>query len=355
MHASRVAREIRKLDMRAELAGVGGEYMVSEGVELLRHYKEFSFMGIIEVIANLSRLKKTLKELKRTIEQRNPDVLILVDFPGINLKLATHARKLGIKTCYYIAPKIWAWKEHRIKRIKKDVDQMFSILPFEKAYFHERGYEVEYVGNPLIEAIREYPFEEIELNVGQAHIAVLPGSRKQEISSSATIINEIARVNPQYHFHIAGVDNVDFALYKNYSSGDNISLHFGKTYNLLKVCNAAIVTSGTATLETALLNCPQVVVYRANPVSVFIARLLVKVRWISLVNLIADKTVVKELIQEEYTPQLVMQEIEKILKDHQYCAGMLAEYQLIRDKIGNESASKNVAKRLVGWLDPELA
>ena len=351
-HASRLARQIKKLDVRAEIEGYGGDFMEAEEVEVLRHYSVFSFMGILEVLPNLGKVRRTLKDCKQAIKDANPDVLVLVDFPGINLKLATFAKGLGIKTCYYISPKIWAWKEYRIKRIKRDVDKMMVILPFEVEYYKGKGFEVDYVGNPLIDAIKEYEFDnDFGVDENKVNIAVLPGSRKQEINASARVVNKIAKQAPDHEFLIAGVDNVEASLYEPYQGISNARIIFNKAYDILKHANAAIVTSGTATLEAALLNCPQVVVYKTNPINIFIARLLVKIRWISLVNLIAEKTVVKELIQKDYTVDMVMGEIHSILNDHQYCARIMIDYQELRGKIGTEAASKKAAAILTEWLE----
>jgi lipid-A-disaccharide synthase len=351
MHGSRLLREIRKNDSKAEIVAIGGDYVQEYADSLLMHYKEFSFMGIIEVLANLGKVRKTIRKIKALIKAHQPDVLLLVDFPGINLKMATYAKELGIKTCYYISPKIWAWKEHRIKRIKRDIDKMLVILPFEEGYYKKHNYEVDYIGNPLVDAIKEYDFDNsFQLDEVKVNIAVLPGSRKQEIVNSSAVINQIAKNNPTYNFLIAGVNNVDRQLYDRFEKLENIELYIDKTYDILKHCNAAIVTSGTATLETALLNCPQVVVYKANALSVFIARLLVKIKWISLVNLIAHKEVVKELIQEAYSATNVMKEISKIINDHGYCASMLSEYQELKNSIGTIPASKRASEAVVEWL-----
>lgn len=352
LHASKLAVQLKRQDVRAEIVGFGGAYMADEGVEILKHYSSFSFMGVLEVLFNLTKIRRTLREAKRAIKKANPDVLILVDFPGINLKLATYARKQGIRTCYYISPKIWAWKGHRIRRIKRDIDRMLVILPFEVDYYKARDFTVDYVGNPLIDSIKDYELDPaFQLDVGATNVAVLPGSRKQEIEASADVIKEIAHSAPDYKFHIAAVDNVDGSLYDVYQSIGNATIHINRTYEILKQANAAIVTSGTATLETALLNCPQVVVYRANPISVFIAKILVKIKWVSLVNLIANKEVVRELIQSDYNAKAVLAELDLILKDEKYCAGMMVEYQNLRDMIGAERASLKAARLIIEWLE----
>ena len=352
LHASKLANQLKRQDVRAEIDGFGGAYMEREGVNIIKRYSSFSFMGILEVVSNLGKIKKAFREAKKAILSSNPDVLILVDFPGMNLKLATYARRNGIKTCYYISPKIWAWRSHRIKRIKRDIDRMLVILPFEVAYYKASNYMVDYVGNPLIDSIRDYEYDQsFLLNEEDVNVAILPGSRKQEIEVSSNIIRQLGREAPEYKFHIAGVDNVDPSLYEPYKSLANTKVYMDKTYEILKQSNVAIVTSGTATLEAALLNCPQVVVYKANPVCVCVVKMMVKIKWISLVNLIAQKRVVKELIQKDYTSASVLNEINLIINDPQYCAGMMADYQQLREKIGTQGASKKVADLIIEWLE----
>ena len=352
LHGSKLASQLKKKDVRAKISGFGGKLMESEGVKIVKHYSSFSFMGVVEVLSNIRKIKRTLREAKESIKEADPDVLILIDFPGINLKLATYARQHGIRTCYYISPKIWAWKGHRIKRIKRDIDKMLVILPFEIDYYKSKNFDVDYVGNPLIDSIKDYEFDhDFQLDLNKTNIAVLPGSRKQEIVASSKVIDQIAKEAPDYTFHIAAVDNVDQALYDPYKSINNAHIHIDKTYEILKNSNAAIVTSGTATLETALLNCPEVVVYKANPISIFIVKLMVRIKWISLVNLIAGKEVVRELIQEEYNASSVLHEINKILNDEKYCAGMMADYQALREKIGTERASGKAASSIIDWLE----
>lgn len=354
MHAGKLAEALYKADFDATIVGVGGQYMKDAGVELLKQYQSFSFMGIVEVITNLTKVLGTIRSLKDEVLKQKPDVLILIDFPGINLKIATYARKLGIQTCYYISPKIWAWKAHRIQRIKRDIDKMLVILPFETAYYAQRNYTATYVGNPTVEAIKSYEFdpsfeENHHFSTGKITIAVLPGSRKQEIKASVKVIGKVAARKPQWQFLIAAVDNVAAELYDGYRHIANANVVFDKTYDVLKHCNASIVTSGTATLEAALLSSPQVVVYRANALSVYIAKLLVSVPWISLVNLIAEKAVVKELIQQEYNTENVLNELSLILNDHGYAASMLSEYLRIKDLLGYNSAARQAANSITNW------
>jgi len=339
------------LDYDSEIVGFGGDMMEEQGMTLLQHYQDYSFMGIWEVITHLGTIKKKLRECKKEIKKATPDVLVLVDFPGFNLRMAAFAKSLGIKTCYYISPKIWAWKKGRIKTIRKVVDKMLVILPFEVEFFKELNYEVEYVGNPLMDDVRTYDFEKFKES-SQTTVAVLPGSRVQELKSAKQVILDMAKLKPEYKFIVAGVNNLSRDMYTELESIKNIEVVFDRTYDILKQANAAVVTSGTATLEACLLSAPQVVVYRTSWLTYNIAKLVVNIEYLSLVNLIADKPVVKELIQEEFNAVTVLEEVDKILKNPDYCGNMLAEYQEIKEKIGHEPASKRAANSLIGWLTP---
>jgi lipid-A-disaccharide synthase len=350
LHASNLIKELRRIDFDNEVVGFGGDMMQAQGMQLLRHYKEFSFMGIWEVVRNLGTIRKVMKHCENAILAEKPDVVVLVDFPGFNLRMANFARNHGIRTCYYIAPKIWAWNKKRIKKIKSGVDKMLVIFPFEVNFFQSLDYPVEYVGNPLTDAVRTYPFEEVDLK--GTSIAVLPGSRLQEVKAALPVIVRMARLRPGYTFRVAGVDNLPTGIYAALKELPNVELVFDKTYDLLKSANAAMVTSGTATLEACLINAPQVVCYRTSALTYAIGKRLIKVPFISLVNLIANKPVVKELIQHDFTAEKVLEELDKILHDHQYCATMLADYQAIKEKLGFEPASRRAARSLVDWLMP---
>jgi len=349
LHASNLIKEINRLDYDAEIVGFGGDMMEEQGMKLLRHYKEYSFMGLWEVITHLRTIKKKLKQCEEEIKKTAPDVVVLVDFPGFNLRMAGFAKSLGIKTCYYISPKIWAWKKGRIKTIRKVVDKMLVILPFEVKFFKELEYEVEYVGNPLMDAVRTYDFEKSE-ETGQTTVAVLPGSRVQELKSAKEVILEMAKLRPDYKFVVAGVNNLPRSMYAELEDTKNVKVIFDKTYDILKQANAAVVTSGTATLEACLLSAPQVVVYRTSWLTYNVGRMVVNIDYLSLVNLIADKPVVKELIQDDFNAVMVLEEVDKILNDPAYCGNMLAEYQEIKEKIGYEPASKRAANSLMEWL-----
>lgn len=350
LHASNLVRQLYNQDLQAEVVAWGGNLTRDAGAQLLQHYNEISFMGIWEVLKNLATLKKKMDLCKSQISAFRPDVLILVDFPGFNLRMAEFARSLGIRTCYYISPKIWAWKKNRIKKIRAFVDKMLVILPFETAFYRELGYEVTYVGNPLMDAILDHRFDEhFQLPGGKQTIAVLPGSRQQEVARAIDVILDLAK-NRQYHFCVAGVDNLDPEIYAPLGSLDNVSLHFNKTYELLRACDAAIVTSGTATLEAALLNAPQIVVYRTSALTYYIGRLLVNIRFISLVNLIAGREVVRELIQHDYNAGTIEKELHQILNDPAKKEKIHKGYSEIGGLIGKNKASEKAASEIVNWI-----
>lgn len=351
LHASNLIKELKRRDYEAEIVGFGGDMMEEQGMTLLRHYQSFSFMGLWEVIKNLGTIKKRLKECKKAIEKQQPDVLVLVDFPGFNLRMAGFAKNLGIKTCYYISPKIWAWKKGRIKTIRKVVDKMLVILPFEVEFYKKLNFEVEYVGNPLMDSVRTHDFNLFEEE--GTKVAILPGSRAQELKSATPIILEMAKLRPEYKFLLAGVDNLPERLYKVFRAHNNIEIHFNRTYDILKSCNAAMVTSGTATLQACLLTAPQAVVYGTSWLTYRVGKLVVNIDYISLVNLIAGKEVVRELIQKDFNAVTVLEEIDCILEDPEYCGRMMVEYQEVKEKIGFEPASKRAADAIVGWLGIE--
>ena len=353
LHGSNLIKELKRSDYEADIFGFGGDMMKDQGMTLLEHYREYSFMGLWEVITHLGTIKRKLRKCKRSIRKTSPDVLVLVDFPGFNLRMAKFAKSLGIKTCYYISPKIWAWKKGRIKTIRREVDKMLVILPFEVPFYKDLNFNVEYVGNPLMDAVRTYDFEDSVVGT-ETTIAVLPGSRAQELRASKSIIVEMARHRPNYIFLVAGVNNLPQSSYSELQAISNVKVVFEKTYDILKQANASVITSGTATLEACLLSAPQVVVYRTSWLTYKVAKALVNVRYLSLVNLIADKLVVKELIQSDFNATLVLDEVDRILTEPAYCGNMLAEYQEIKEKIGFEPASKRAANSLWKWLRPPL-
>jgi len=347
MHASRVISELKQQDSNAEVVAWGGDFLQASGAQLLQHYREISFMGLWEVIRNLGVINRKLKLCKAQILDYQPDVLLLVDFPGFNLRMAEFAKSIGLKTCYYISPKIWAWKKGRIKKIRQFVDRMLVILPFEKEFYHELKYPVSYVGNPLVETIEEYPYDFSDLEESRASdnkkIAVLPGSRAQEVSKAISVINELAAKRTDIDFLVAGVDNLPTESYQGIEKFENVFIHYNKTYELLKMADVAIVTSGTATLETAIVGTLQIVVYKTSWFTYLIGRMLVKIKYISLVNLIAGKRVVAELIQSDYNAQTISKHVDMLLGDSKAIQEMKKGYVEIQEKLGQKKAAKNAA------------
>ena len=353
LHGANLMRALKTEDPNAEFRFLGGDLMLEQGGELVKHYKDMAYMGFLEVVLNLRTILKNMKFAKDDLMKYNPDALILIDFPGFNLKIAEFAKQNNIKVFYYISPKVWAWNQKRVLKIKKVVDKLFCILPFEVDFYKSWGMEVDYVGNPLLDAIAAFtPDPDFRTNnsIGTKPIvALLPGSRKQEILKILPeMLSTAARFN-DYQFVIAGAPNFDLEFYQQFIGEQQITVVFSNTYNLLVNAQAAIVTSGTATLETALFHIPEVVVYKTSTISVFIARMVIKIRFISLVNLIMDRLVVKELIQEDCNPDKISEELNVILNG----AGrekMLADYSELSDKMGTPGASEKTAKLVVKEL-----
>lgn len=346
LHGSNLIKALNKVDGSADIRCWGGDLMQSAGGVLIKHYRELAFMGFIEVLKNISEILRNIKFCKQDIQDYNPDVLILIDYPGFNLRIASWAKTRGIKVVYYISPQVWAWKANRAKMMKKCIDKMFVILPFEKKYFADRwNWEVAYVGHPLLEAIDEYrEKDQLQLQYNKPVIAVLPGSRKQEIMKKLPEMLSVVKDFPDYQFVIAKAPGVEEKLYDQYISGyDNVAYVVNRTYDLLSIATAAMVTSGTATLETALFRVPQVVCYKGNQISYEIARRIIKVPFISLVNLIMNKKVVQELIQDELNYLRLKEALTKIIPGGKDRMQILLEY----DQLKNLLASKNKASAMV--------
>jgi len=353
LHGSNLMKALLKEDPNADIRFWGGDLMQQQTNGLVKHYRDLAFMGFIEVLFNLRTIFKNISICKKDITSFQPDVIIFIDYPGFNLRIAKWAKKEGFKTHYYISPQIWAWKEGRIKDIKTDVDAMYVILPFEKDFYQDKhNYPVHFVGHPLIDAISDR--EPITLEAfATAHgldqrpiIALLPGSRKQEISKMLDVMLSITEDFANYQFVIAGAPSQEASFYAPFLHKQNVHLLLNKTYDLLSVSHAAIVTSGTATLETALFKVPQVVCYKANPISVAIARQVVKLKFISLVNLILDKEVVTELIQGDFNTQRLSKEVNKILnKDNR--TSLLESYDDLEQKLGGIGASDTTGQFIV--------
>ena len=353
LHASNLMKAILQNDTSAEFRFWGGDLMEDVGGTLVKHYRELAFMGFLEVIMNLRIIAKNISYCKKDIEEYYPDKIIFVDYPGFNFRIMKWAKDLDFKTHYYISPQIWAWKENRIKAIKRDVDHMYVILPFEKEFYEvKHNFPVNFVGHPLLDAIADKDLvaesqfkKENGLNT-KPIIALLPGSRKQEIKKMLKIMLSVVDNFQDYQFVIAGAPSQDFLFYKQFINKENISFISNKTYDLLSISTAALVTSGTATLETALFKVPQVVCYKGSNISYQIAKRIVNLNYISLVNLIMDKEVVKELIQGEFNTNNLAVELTNIL-DFSHREKMFNAYYDLEQKLGGAGASKNTANLIV--------
>ncbi len=357
LHASNLMKEINLLDKNAEFRCWGGDLMKNEGAELVMHYKELAFMGFIEVLQNIRTIKKNFKLCKTDLLNFQPDILILVDYPGFNLRIAKFAKENNIKTYYYISPKIWAWKKSRAWKIKKYIDKMFVIFPFEQDFYKNYDYKVHYVGNPLVDEIvkkkanlskKDEFLAKNELSE-KPIIALLAGSRKQEIKLILPEMLQMVDHYPDYQFIIAGAPSFTNENYAPHIEGLNVKVIFNQTYDLLKHAYAAIVTSGTATLETALFNVPQAVVYKMVQIQYDIGKFFIKVKFFSLVNIIMDKEIVKELLQNDLSTK-IKSELDRILNDKNYRKQMLENYQLLQERIGETGASRRTAEEIVGDL-----
>lgn len=360
MHAANLMKEISKEDGNASFRCHGGDLMQEAGGEIIRHYKHTAVMGFVNVLKNLGKIKANLDFIKADIKDWQPDAVILVDFPGFNLKIAKYTKSIGIKNYYYISPKIWAWKKWRIKSIKKYIDRMLCIFPFEVDFYKEFDYPVFYGGNPLVDAIernldrtqaRESFLEKNALE-DKPIIALLAGSRKQELNKILPEMLNVIKDYPDFQFVIAGAPSMNDEDYKNYISGFDVKLVYDQTYQLVYHARAALVTSGTATLETAIINTPEVVCYRAGGGKIGFKLFwpLLKIKFISLVNIIMDRELVKELIQHNLNEKNIEDELNAILFDDSYRKNMLADFDLLRDKLGGAGASNRFAKEIVSSI-----
>ncbi|MET3035221.1 lipid-A-disaccharide synthase [Chryseobacterium sp. NRRL B-14859] len=348
LHGSNLMKALKQKDPDAEFRFWGGDLMKAQGGTLVKHYRDLAFMGFLEVVMNLRTILNNIKFCKEDIRKNRPDVLILVDYPGFNLRIARFAKELGIKVVYYISPQLWAWKEGRVEIIKKYVDEMMVILPFEEDFYRKHGVHSHFVGHPLLDAISD--LQEINpetfkkengLNEKEI-IALLPGSREQEVEKMLEIMLSVRPHFKNYQFVIAGAPSLPKEFYQKYVD-DNVHFVSNRTYDLLRCSKAALVTSGTATLETALLNVPEVVCYRGSQISYAIAKRLVKnINYISLVNLIMDREVVKELIQSDLNTKNLVDELNKILSGEKRDQ-VLNDYYLLREKLGGKGASAHAA------------
>jgi lipid-A-disaccharide synthase len=353
LHGANLIKAFKELDGGAEFRFFGGDLMQAEGGTLVKHYADMAFMGFVEVVMNLTTILKNLKLCKQDIITYQPDVLILIDFPGFNLKIAEFAKKRGLTVYYYISPKVWAWNQKRVLKIKRIVDHLFCILPFEVDFYKEWGMEIDYVGNPLLDAIDAFTpdanFLASNKLTDKKLIALLPGSRKQEISRLLPQMVGVTAQFPHHQFVVAGAPSFNTDYYRQYLQGKDIPVIFNATYDILAHAEAAVVASGTATLETALFNVPQVVVYKGNAITIGIARALIKIKFISLVNLIMDSAVVTELIQQDCTSPKITAELDKLVNKHAYRQKMLTAYDELDVRMGKPGASAKTAALIVKY------
>ncbi|MEO0570264.1 MAG: lipid-A-disaccharide synthase [Bacteroidota bacterium] len=353
LHGSNLIKALRHTDHLAEVRCWGGDLMREAGGTLAKHYKEMAFMGFLEVLKNISTIFKNIEYCKNDIREFQPEVLIFIDFSGFNLRIAKWAKQNGFRTSYYISPQVWASRAKRVEKIKKYIDRMYVILPFEKAFYEKYGYEVTFVGHPLMDAISNTRVKEFnifclenQLEKNKPIIALLPGSRKQEVTKMLEIMLSVVPKFPDYQFVIAGAPSLENTFYQTFLSKKSVFFVSNQTYSLLAHARAALVTSGTATLETALFKVPQVVCYKGNWVSYQIAKRIITLDYISLVNLIMDKEVVKELIQSDLNTENLTLELSKIL-DGETRENLLKEYGILIEKLGGSGASEKTAQLIV--------
>jgi len=353
LHGSNLIKALKKEDPKAEIRCWGGDLMEEAGGELAKHYKEMAFMGFLEVLLNLGTIFKNIRYCKEDIGTFSPDVIIFIDFSGFNLRIAQWAKKHNYTTNYYISPQVWASRAGRVEKIKRDIDAMYVILPFETEFYARQGVEVTFVGHPLLDALANRPKTKQDsfrrshgLDPDKPIIALLPGSRKQEVSRMLSIMLETASRFPEYQFVVAGAPSLEASFYTEILKDSNALFIANKTYELLSISHAALVTSGTATLETALIGVPQVVCYKGNWLSYQIARRIITLDFISLVNLIMEKEVVQELIQSELNPKNLSGSLRKILAGP-YREAQIEAYQQLKEKLGGPGASLKTARLIL--------
>jgi len=351
LHGSNLIKALKEKDSNSMFRCWGGDLMESQGAEIVTHYRDLAFMGFIEVILNLNKIVKNLKFCKTDILNWKPDAIILIDYPGFNLRIAEFAHANRIKVIYYISPQIWAWKQSRVHNIKKVVDKMMVILPFEKAFYAKFDYTVDFVGHPLLDAlqhdlVKPKDWRQKKDLTDAPIIALLPGSRKQEIATMLPLMLETAKEYKDYQFVIAAAPSMPLAYYESFLNGSKIKILIGGTYALLSESFAALVTSGTATLETALFEVPEVVCYKGNAISYQIAKKMVKIKFISLVNLVMDREVVKELIQEELTLKNLKTELNKLLNPVTR-EQIIGDYKVLKQQLGGKGASQKAAEIII--------
>ncbi|MDQ3109529.1 MAG: lipid-A-disaccharide synthase [Bacteroidota bacterium] len=350
LHAANMLRELKMLDPQAEFRAWGGDLMQEQGAVLVKHYRDLAFMGFLEVAMNLRTILKNISICKEDIAQWKPDAVILVDYPGFNLRIAPFVHELKIPVFYYISPQIWAWKQKRVFKIKETVDRVFCILPFERDFYLKHNYPADFVGHPLLDAVSRFEDSKAVEEDGRKIIAVLPGSRKQELKKILPPMLEVAKNFPEYRFVIGGAPGQALSFYKEIMGNDQMEIVFGKTYALLKQAYAGLIKSGTSTLEAALFNLPQVVCYKTSAISYNIAKRVANVKYISLPNLVMDEPIVTELIQEDMSVARMTAELKLITENEKGREKMLAGYKRLTGKLGGAGASHKVATLILEHL-----
>ncbi len=359
LHGANLIRALKKQHPEAQFAGWGGDQMQKAGAHISKHYRDLAFMGFVEVVANLRTILKNIDTCKEEIAAYQPDAVVFIDYPGFNMRLGPYVKSLGIKVFYYISPQVWAWKQKRVYKLREFVDKMFVILPFEKDFYQQFSMEVEFVGHPLLDAVGQYMREtyheaalrkEWEIAPNKPVVALLPGSRKQEVKVMLQVMLQAAERFQGAEFVVAGAPSLSPEFYRDVLKGTAAKVVHGNTYGLLRMAKAALVTSGTATLETAIFGVPQVVCYKGNKLSYLIARQLVNVKYISLVNLIMDREIVKELIQQEMNVNNISVALDQLLNDDAYRQKIGSAYDELRQVLGGEGASEVTAKLMLKTL-----
>lgn len=350
LHAANLLRELKLRDPKAEFRAWGGDLMKAEGATIVKDYRDLAIMGFIEVVMRLGTIFRNFKLVKQDVSQWKPDVVILVDFPGFNLRVAKIVHELGIPVLYYISPTIWAWNRKRVYKIIKYVDRVFCILPFEKAFYAKYGYTADFTGHPLLDEVKKYHDSNAVEEDGRKIIAVLPGSRNQELKKILPPMLEVAKNFPQYRFVIGGAPGQTLEFYQSIMQGNKMEIVFGKTYQLLNQAYGGLIKSGTSTLEAAFFNLPQVVCYKASSISYYVARYISNVKYISLPNVIMDEVIVTELIQDDMSVEKMTLELKKITEDETFRSKMLANYKRIFDKLGGEGATAKIADLIIEHL-----
>ena len=352
LHGMNLINAIKDNDSEANFRFWGGDKMAKAScIAPVKHIKELAIMGFLDVVKNISSIKKNFAICKKQIAEYEPDAVIFIDYPGFNLRIAPFVKSLGISTFYYISPKVWAWKKNRVFKIKKSIDILYSILPFETEFYNQFDYPIIYIGNPLMDAISDFKERNPTIEKRDKTIAIIPGSRKQELSRMLPIMIEVADSFPNYNFVIAGAPNFEENFYHSFFKKRKYPIEFDNTYEILSSVEAAMVTSGTASLETALFDVPQVVCYKTDEPSYQIGKRLVKLKYMSLVNLILDKLAVVELLQHKFSFSILQAELKKIIIGGELRESIFEDHKLLREKVGGAGASQRAAKSIVDYLN----